>query len=72
MGRGKLLQDRHNTEHIRAIYPEFASLIVVHFAQLEEAALVTLTLGSISAQAGAYIQHIGSPLPREMFHVGAL
>lgn len=69
-GQGKLLQHRHETKDIKAIHLHFVSTIVVHFAQVVDAAL-HYNLRDILAQAGANIQRIGSPLPRGMFRVGA-
>lgn len=68
-GEGKSLQHRHGIEDIKAIHLHFVSTIVVHFSQVEDAAL-HYNLSDILAQAGAKNQRIGSP-PRGMFRVGA-
>jgi hypothetical protein len=65
---GKLLQDRNETEHIRAIYLQFASSIAVHFAQLEEIALHSTTTleWHISASRSLYPAYRISFAPRDV------
>lgn len=69
-GGGKLLQDRHDNISEPFIYNLPLLQLYILFDLKRPHYIVLQQQSDISAQGGAYIQHIGSPLPRGMFHVG--